>query len=162
MAEYLLRARGALEVTSAGTFALVGEAVDPPSAAALSERGIDASAHRARQFTPALAAAADLVLTAERAHRDEIIGASPALFRRVFTMREFARLAVPGAPDPAAAAAARRGQVAVVDAAADDVRDPFRGTVADARTTAALLAEVADAVARALGLARRRPSPRPR
>lgn len=142
MAEYLLRAAAgtAFTVGSAGMQALIGEAMDPPSAAVLAELGIDASGHRARQFEVRMAARADLVLTAERVHRDHILTEAPTLYRRVFTMKEYVRLARPiegAAPaDVVATAAGQRGTAEVVAESADDITDPFRGTVAQARSVA--------------------------
>ena len=142
MAEYLLRAAAgsALSVSSAGMQALVDEPMDPPSAAVLAELSVDASAHRARQFDLDMANRNDLVLTAERGHRDRILTEAPALYRRVFTMNEFVRLARPIAgatcAEVVAAAARNRGVAEVVDVAADDITDPFRGTLAQARAVA--------------------------
>src|SRR6476659_6876310 len=97
MAELLCRAAASphadLELASAGMFALVGEGIDGPTATVLGQLGIDTSRHRARQFQPAMASRADLVLTAETAQRDQIMSAVPTSFRRIFTMKEFARLA---------------------------------------------------------------------
>ena len=152
MAQFLLHAAAgeALTVTSAGMHALVGEAMDPPSAAVLAERGIDASGHRARQFEIPMASHSDLVLTAERTHRDRILTEAPTLYRRVFTMNEYARLARPieGAPlaEVVAAAAGRRGVAEVVADSADDITDPFRGTVAQARAVADQMRVVVHAV----------------
>lgn len=152
MAELLLRAeaRSGLEVASAGMHALVGEGIDPPSGAVLAERGIDASAHRARQFEVPMAAHSDLVLTAECMHRDRILTEAPTLYRRVFTMKEYARLAVPIAratpAEVVAAAAARRGVVEAVAQSSDDIVDPFRGTVAQARAVAEQLRSVVEQV----------------
>ena len=85
MAELLLRdwadPRAGLQVASAGTQALVGRPVDDGTAAVLAQLGLDPSRHRARQVTPAMAAGADLILTAERAHRDRIIRDLPGAFR---------------------------------------------------------------------------------
>ena len=171
MAQLLMRDRAAtdagLAVSSAGLRALVGQGVDAGSAAALRRRGIDPSGHRARQFEGWMARDADLVLTAEREHRDEIMQAFPPAFRRTFTLREFARAVQhAGSSDPrevvAQAAAARHldGEVALAD---DDVADPFG---ADEEQAGRVLDEI-DAAVRtslaALGLAerpRRRPSPR--
>jgi protein-tyrosine phosphatase len=72
MAELLLRAwtdpRLGLSVSSAGTKAMVGHAIDRGSASALGQLGIDPTTHRARQFGPRMAVDADLILTAERSH----------------------------------------------------------------------------------------------
>lgn len=158
MAELMLRAAVGtrLSVASAGMHALVGEGMDPPSAAVLAERGIDAGEHRARQFEIPMAAESGLVLTAEQAHRDEILTAAPQLYRRVFTMREYVRLAepLPGASpaDVVAAAAARRGIVEPAADGTDDIRDPFRGTVAQARAVAEQVQLVVDSVLTTLGV----------
>jgi protein-tyrosine phosphatase len=69
MAEGLLRARFAgrpeASVESAGIHALVGRPAEPEAQALLAERGIDISAHRARQLTADLATGFDLVLVME-------------------------------------------------------------------------------------------------
>src|SRR3954465_2117128 len=91
MAELLCRAwadpDADLQVSSAGMAALVGEGIDRATAEVLGQLGLDAGGHRARQFEPQFAARADLVLTAETAHRDKIISEVPTVWRRVFTMK---------------------------------------------------------------------------
>ncbi len=70
MAETVLRAElaaagldGAVVVDSAGTGDWhVGDAMDPGARAALASRGLDGSAHRARQFQPSRLARRDLIL----------------------------------------------------------------------------------------------------
>ena len=68
MAEAMLRARlgrrPRFEVSSAGVGALVGHPADPFAMELMRERGLDIAAHRARQVTPELVAAHDLVLAA--------------------------------------------------------------------------------------------------
>lgn len=144
-------------VASAGTSALVGRAIDGPSATALAELGIDPSAHRARQFEPWMAASAGLILTASRAHRDDIITHVPNAFRRVFTMKEFARYVsalAPGDPNSVvAAAAAQRGHAGPVPIDEDDVGDPFRGTLEYAKEIAEEITETVYAAVYALGFA---------
>lgn len=80
------------QVSSAGVGALVGHPVDGDLAAALSRRGIDSSAHRARQVDAELLGAADLVLVFEARHRSWILKESPALVRSTFTIRRAARV----------------------------------------------------------------------
>jgi protein-tyrosine-phosphatase len=179
-AELLFRAWAApgadVQVSSAGTHALVDDPVYPPSAAALGELGIDAGSHRARQYEAWMAARADLVLTAERAHRDLILTELPRVLRRTFTMNEFARLATrtsPGAPvDVIRAAADIRGIDGAV-AAADDMPDPFRDGIERARAVAEQIVNTVHVTLGALGLAapatatttfpaRTVPTPRPR
>lgn len=90
-----------------------------------------------------MAAAADLVLTAERAHRDEVMTLVPSAFRRTFAMKEFARLArlvtMPPTADPVSvvAAMARARHIGgAVDECEDDIPDPFRGKLHEARLIA--------------------------
>ena len=144
MAELLFRAwadpRADVEVHSAGMQALVGHKIDASSASALGQLGIDPAQHRARQFEPWMARQSDLILTAERRHRDEIMTELPTLFRRTFTMKELARLA-PYMTERTAAgavtqAALSRSTVGSVPPDQDDVADPFRGAVKHARSSA--------------------------
>lgn len=76
MAEGLLRARferlGHGTVESAGIAALVGKPADPVAVELLSRRGIDISGHRARQLTPELLAAADVVFVMDEAQRQHL------------------------------------------------------------------------------------------
>jgi protein-tyrosine phosphatase len=128
-------------VRSAGTAALVGQAMDPQAADLLRRYGGDASGFRARDLTPALIRESDLVLTATRAHRGQVAMMSPKVLRRVFTFRDFADL-VAGVEAPTAAAAqtnsrvrvkqvtdsvaASRGLKPPLAPAAADVVDPYR------------------------------------
>jgi protein-tyrosine phosphatase len=150
MAERLFRAwmepGTDVEVDSAGMAALVGHGIDHSTAAALGQLGVDPSRHRARQFQDYMAVDADLILTASREHRDEILLRVPSAFKRIFTMREFARLIadVPiGDPyDMVGAAAARRGTArAPKRPDDDDLEDPFRGPVGQAHRVASVVTE---------------------
>ncbi|MEO6827174.1 MAG: low molecular weight phosphatase family protein [Microbacteriaceae bacterium] len=150
LAEQLLRVGLAewpkVEIRSAGTFAIAGDAM-PREAAALSVRyGGDPSGHRASPLVQAQIRTADLVLGMARSHRREVVQLVPSSSRSVFTLREFARLAA-GAPDedfdeiaalPAddvigrwraavEVAASRRGLERPARPEDDDVIDPYRG-----------------------------------
>lgn len=160
MAEFLFRswlpADAEVQVTSAGTSALVGHAIDYGSASVLGQLGIDASAHRARQFEPQHALDADLVLTAELAHRDQVLTEAPGALRRTFTMREFARL-VPhvSADSPLefiALAAKERGMFGSSSADDLDVPDPYRGGVNRAREVSEYVLAAVRATLDAFGL----------
>jgi protein-tyrosine phosphatase len=87
MAEGLLRARfarlGRGSVESAGIAALVGRPAEPHAVELLARRGIDISAHRARQLTPEQLAAADVVLVMEDAQRHHLERLSSAARGRV-------------------------------------------------------------------------------
>ena len=79
-------------VSSAGTGALAGSAMDPQAAKLLVAHGGDPSGFLARDLTPALIDEADLVLTATRVHRGKVALMSPKVLRRVFTFCDFADL----------------------------------------------------------------------
>jgi protein-tyrosine phosphatase len=93
MAEALLRdrfaARGRGTVASAGLAALVGRPADPLALELLAARGLDLSAHRARQLTPEMVAEADLVIVMEAAHQQELERLSRAARGRVHRLGRF-------------------------------------------------------------------------
>src|SRR5690606_13926645 len=68
-----LQGRSNVEVSSAGLQALVGRPVDPQAATLLRENGIDPDSHVARQSTPSVLVAADLVLVMEQSHHARIV-----------------------------------------------------------------------------------------
>lgn len=96
LTERLLRLRlddvPQVRVTSAGTRAVVGSSMDASAAAELVRLGGDPAGFVARQLTPALVTAADLVLTATRAQRSHVVGMAPAALKRTFTLLELAAL----------------------------------------------------------------------
>jgi sulfate adenylyltransferase len=116
-----------VEFTSAGTHGFDEHPMDPPMSDRLAGQGIDASDFRSRHVTPRLIAEADLVLTAEAAHRSAILEESPEAVRKVFTLGQAARLAAeqpaPLTPHDLVAALAERRTAPEV---ADDVADPYR------------------------------------
>jgi protein-tyrosine phosphatase len=160
MAELLFRSwadpDAGVTVSSAGVQALVGESMDTSSATVLADLGIDPSGHRARQFEPWMAAAADLVLTADVFHRDLVLTELPTAYRRTFTMKEFARLTPhlrPGSHgEVIAAAAAARFVDGPPPEGADDMPDPYLGDVAQARAILAQITQSVQATIGALGL----------
>ncbi|MEI4273198.1 hypothetical protein TEK04_15840 [Klenkia sp. LSe6-5] len=128
-----------LTAGSAGTGALVGHGMDPDAARALADLGGDDEGFRARAFTPALADAADLVLTLERGHRSLVLERAPRALRRTFTLREAAAVLALLRPDelPTATAVHERGTQLVAALArrrnawrgssgATDIADPYR------------------------------------
>lgn len=152
-----------LSVSSAGTRALVGHGIDTSSASALGQLGIDPSRHRARQFEAWMAKDADLILTAERAHRDTVMTELPAAFRRTFTMKEFARLAKhlhPGSPlDVIAEAAGFRGIDGPTSEDDDNMPDPYKGRIKNAKSIAQQVTDTVRATVGALGMATPPPAP---
>jgi protein-tyrosine phosphatase len=165
MAELLLRdwadPRAGLQVSSAGTQALVGRTVDDGTAAVLRQLGLDPARHRARQLTTALAGDADLILTAERAHRDQVIHDLPNAFKRTFTLAEFARLVERARTGEASDAVAAVAAVAAARAGAapghdDDLPDPFGWTAARTRPIAERLTGIVQVTLDVLGFSPRR------
>jgi protein-tyrosine phosphatase len=109
MAEALLRAhlarlRPAATVGSAGLAALEGRPADPLAVALLAERGLDLSAHRARQLTPELVAAAELVLVMEAEQQRHLERLAPSARGKIQRLGRFGGFDV---PDPY-----RRGRAA--------------------------------------------------
>lgn len=167
-AELIFRARTEglpITASSAGTSGLSGHDMDAPSALAVRELGLDASGHVARRLTTDLVSSTDLILTADSGHRSIILQAEPLVFRRTFTMREFARLgadfaAVDDAPTPetlrarVAQVADQRGQVEPGPPGSDEVGDPLGGGLEVARATVAMIDAAVDGVLYALGVRR--------
>ncbi len=154
----------AVEVSSAGTAALVGEPMDAEAAAQTIGYGGNPSGHVARRLDAAMVEDADLVLTMELAHRAAAVRLVPRASRYAFTLPEFARLladlrdsgqAEPGDASLAPASrlrslvpevAARRGLALPVEAESDEVPDPFgRPTEAHARTASQVMTAVTTA-----------------
>ena len=79
----LARALPGLRVSSAGLAAVVGQGADEDAAKVAAEVGIDLSGHVARQLTPEIGTAHDLILVMEPGHRAEIFRRFPALSGRV-------------------------------------------------------------------------------
>lgn len=127
-------------VTSAGTRARTGEPIWPAAALELERRGVSALGFDAHPVTAALVKGAEVVLTATRAHRDELLAEYPFALGRVFTWRELGWLVggltrdqLPGRSAAErlravpAAAAARRGVLVPPPPAELDIDDPVGG-----------------------------------
>ncbi len=171
VAERLFNARvlGAAVAVSAGTHAMTGWPIDGPSALALRELGVEPGGHAAQPVTPELTDGADLILTATTEHRSKLVQTAPLLFRKTFTLREFARLGT--ALEPAHAPlnpdgmrrrvteiADQRGQAAAPAPGGDEIGDPYGAERAVARSCAAMISAAIDAALSALGAGKgRRP-----
>ena len=93
--ERLLAARlpaDRFEVSSAGVGAMVGYAMSRYAAEELRSYGGDPTGFAARQLTPDIVERSDLVLTATRELRSQVLAEAPGALRRTFTMLEFAAL----------------------------------------------------------------------
>ena len=115
------------DISSAGVGAMVGYAMSEYAAAELRTYGGDPTGFAARQLTPDLVEAADLVLTATRELRSQVLAEVPGALRRTFTILELAALldqAEGATPQELVKwAGAHRSLVANVD---QDVPDPYR------------------------------------
>lgn len=120
-------------VGSAGVRAVAGLPMDPDVSAVLGELGIAPAAQWAsRRLSAALIDQADLVLTAERAHRAAVTALVPAAVTRTFTLLEFAR-SLPAEPT-GAPGGTPQGLIDIVEAGrihtgpsrdSDDLADPI-------------------------------------
>ena len=159
-----------VEVTSAGTYGLVGHPIEPDALTALDELGIVPDEFAARELAKDILEESDLVLTATREHRAAAVSMLPRGSRRTFTIREFARLVA--AVDPAEvtgdhpvaragalvdAAAAQRGYVRAESPADDDVADPYRRRMDAFRTAAKEIDAATSVIAERLALSMRSP-----
>lgn len=75
-----------LRVESAGLRALDGYAPHPEAIRLMAERGLDVTAYRSRQLTPALALAADLILVMDREQKAWCEALVPSVKGRVFLL----------------------------------------------------------------------------
>jgi protein-tyrosine phosphatase len=106
-----------VEVSSAGLGALVGHPAHPEAMEIMRERGLDITAHRGRQFTPAAALQADLILVMDRAQKEACDRLAPAARGRVFLLGHWLPPEEQEIPDPI-----QRGAKAHRDAYAHIVR----------------------------------------
>ncbi|WP_434739970.1 low molecular weight phosphatase family protein [Micromonospora sp. SH-82] len=149
MAEFVatdLLAKLPVTVASAGTHAVDGHPMHPYAAEVATGTGRDPETFRSRRVTADLLRDAALVLTATRGQRSTCVGLAPAALHRVFTLRQFARLAelasgpqaATGAPLTAAlrAAALARGRLQPTAPADDDLTDPIGNGLAEFRECA--------------------------
>ena len=152
MAGHLLAGDPTVTVASAGTHGFRDHPIDPPMAARLRERGVDADGFRSRPLTMGMVEEADLVLTAESVHRQFILDDRPEAFRRVFTLGQLARtldaVAAEGDLDDVGGRellGALRGRYRPVEAD-DDLADPYRRGEEAAAAAATRLDELLQAV----------------
>ena len=80
------------DVESAGTRALINHPIEPQSLAHLQALGIDDGGFRSRQLTPQIAADADLILTATRDHRADVVTLQPKALKYTFALADFSHM----------------------------------------------------------------------
>ncbi len=142
LADRLGPAAHGLVVESAGTWGHEGAPMEAHAAELLAEYGADADGFHGRELLDEHVVEADLVLTATRDHRAQVISMGHSAGLRTFTLKEFTRLVraidtatLPVAESPedlveraralARAAAALRGWLLAPNAEADEVQDPY-------------------------------------
>lgn len=150
-----------VKISSAGIRGWQSQPMDPDAAAALERRGGSSCGFKSRPLTEILVDSANLILTATREHRSDLLETFPQALRRTFTMKEFAQLtALPGtadavratgllsANDLVASAYRHRGGAVVAE---PDIADPYGGTVeqhdAAMAEIQAAMSRIADAIA---------------
>lgn len=167
-AEYMLRQRlsetptNQVRISSAGTAAVVGEAIDPRMAELLSGKGLGTSMHRSRRVTREDLLAATLILAMGTDHRAQVATLAPEARTKTFTLLEFSRLAEmmvqrgPSSTDleGIVAEAARLRSSMTGRPAGDTVKDPRGRSRWAYRRTVRLLTEALGPVATLVGGAR--------
>lgn len=156
---------GGLIVESAGTWGHEGASMEAHAEAVLGEFGADASGFVGRELLDEHVIRADLVLTATRDHRAQVISMGHSAGLRTFTLKEFTRLV--NAIDPATlppldeglvmraralvrAAAALRGWLLAPTLEADEVYDPYGAPLTFFRSIGDEIFEALDPVVTAL------------
>lgn len=87
-----------LRISSAGIAAVTGHGAETVSAEIAARHGLSLDGHVARQFTPEIGAAHDLILVMEQGHQRFIARAAPALEERCLLFDRWTR--AKGIPDP--------------------------------------------------------------
>ena len=128
---------------------MIGHPIQHEAALVLEQLGGEPSEFTARQLTPKIAAAADLVLTMTKTHRDNVLELAPHRLHRTFTLSEAARLVAEHNAQCVADLAELRHLVAHEAA---DVPDPM-GQSAEVYALAG--AQIAELLAPVLELCRR-------
>jgi len=158
---------GRFQVSSAGTGTFDGRTMTPEAATVVTAYGANPDGFLSTELVAPSIGAADLVLTATRSHRSDVVMLDPGALRRSFTMTEFARTSSVVAGDPKAAgelpadlverartlvaAAARlRGTVRPSRPDEDDIPDPIGQSMEVYQATGTVIARAVDASVAAL------------
>jgi sulfate adenylyltransferase len=139
-----------LQFGSAGVRATDGNPMDPPMAAEAAGRGALVDGFRSTRLTHQLIDAADLILTAESAHRRWILEERPIALQKAFSLGQFARGLAVAEPGPADTLLERVRSRAATALPGDDVADPYGLGAAGAKTAAAEIGRLLAAILPAL------------
>jgi protein-tyrosine phosphatase len=167
LARRLGDAAAGLIVESAGTWGHEGAPMEAHAATVLTDFGADPGGFLGRELLDEHVIRADLVLTATRDHRAQVISMGHSAGLRTFTLKEFTRLvrAIDPAtlPDPeeaggvvdraralVQAAAALRGWLLAPTEDADEVHDPYGAPITFFRSIGDEIHEALDPVVTAL------------
>ncbi len=146
-ARQLLGPDSGVEVSSAGTDGFDAAPVSDTMEAEFARWGTEVEGFRSRRATADLVDAADVVLTAEAAHRSRLLEDRPAAFRKIFTLGQF--VASAQAADPALNGRALLEVLASrrVPASPDhDIADPYRRGPEAARRAAVTMESMLEIV----------------
>lgn len=99
-------------VISAGTYAHVGEDMQPQMKKRVAAYGPDVNDFAAEQATAAMVESSELILSATQVHLDDILAEVPAAGERSFTLPQFGRLLQHLSPEQAAEVADQSTPVA--------------------------------------------------
>jgi sulfate adenylyltransferase len=142
-ARQLLGPDSGVVVSSAGTQGFDAEPVSDTMEAEFARWGTETTAFRSRLVTGALIDDADLVLTAEAAHRTRLLEERPAAFRKIFTLGQFVASARSADPSQRGreliAALSSRRAPASPD---HDIADPYRRGPEEARRAGATMEDM--------------------
>ena len=149
--------------SSAGTRGYEQSPMHPFAEQALLDLGCSPRAFASRPVTMPIIKNANLILTASRDHRAEVVRREPKAVRRTFTLRQFARLCsfVPDLSNEAGGdrgarlleeAHLARSQAPVASGAQDDLTDPMGGPLSAFRDSAAIIRNAVADIVRPVGV----------
>jgi len=158
-ARHLAGPDATVQFSSAGTHGFREYPMDTVMGATLEERGLTADTFLSRPLTSALIEDADLVITAEAAHRAFILDDHAAAFRKVFTLGQVAEV-VRTSPEGLTGADLLRalGERRGASEPHFDVRDPYGRGAKAAEEAAEQIDEMLRVVVPALAGSRRIPT----
>ena len=133
-ARQLLGPDAGVVVSSAGTHGFDAAPVSDTMEAEFARWGTEVEGFRSRPATGEMVDEADLVLTAEAAHRTRLLEERPGAFRKVFTLGQFVASAEAADPSLHGRALLRALETRRVPASPDqDIADPYRRGPDEAR-----------------------------